>query len=138
VHLKNYHDTEDVFQDVFLKYIQHDTEFINDEHEKAWIIRVTINACKDSLKSYFRRNSVSLNEACELPEREQADHSDVLEAVLKLPVKYKNLIYLCYFEGYSAIEAAALLNKNVNTVYTWIARAKSLLKESLGGDPFAE
>ena len=56
MHLKNKSDIEDVFQEVFLKYILHDDPFESEEHEKAWIIRVTINACKDVFKSFFRRN----------------------------------------------------------------------------------
>lgn len=55
VHLKNYHDAEDVFQDVFLKYILYEKPFESDVHEKAWLIRVTINACKDNLKSFFKK-----------------------------------------------------------------------------------
>lgn len=55
VHLKNYHDSEDVFQDVFVKYLLSDKDFENDDHEKAWIIRVTINACKDKIKNFLER-----------------------------------------------------------------------------------
>ena len=58
VHLKNQADTEDVFQNVFLKYMLHDEAFFDDEHEKVWLLRVSINACKDYLKSFFRRNVV--------------------------------------------------------------------------------
>ena len=60
VYLKNYADTEDIFQTVFLKYILSSVVFESDEHEKAWFIRVTINSCKDLLKSFFRKNTVSL------------------------------------------------------------------------------
>ena len=61
VHLKNYSDTEDIFQTVFLKYILYPEPFESEEHEKAWIIRVTINACKDLLKSFFRSRTTSLD-----------------------------------------------------------------------------
>ncbi|MDR2491913.1 MAG: hypothetical protein LBD25_00380 [Coriobacteriales bacterium] len=68
VHLKNYHDTEDVFQEVFVKYLLHDAPFYSDEHERAWLVRVTINACKDTLKSFFKKNAKSLDDlASELP-----------------------------------------------------------------------
>lgn len=63
VHLKNYADTEDIFQTVFLKYVLSSTVFKNEEHEKAWFIRVTINACKDLLKSFFRSRTVPLEES---------------------------------------------------------------------------
>lgn len=62
IHLKSYHDTEDIFQNVFLKYVLSSVVFENEEHEKAWIIRVTINACKDLLKSFFRGHTVPLED----------------------------------------------------------------------------
>ncbi len=65
VHLKNDADTEDIFQTVFLKYVLSSVSFENDEHEKAWFIRVTINACKDLLKSFFRSHTVSLDNVME-------------------------------------------------------------------------
>ncbi len=65
VHLKNDADTEDIFQTVFLKYVLSSVSFENDEHEKAWFIRVTINACKDFLKSFFRSHTVSLDNVME-------------------------------------------------------------------------
>ena len=134
LHLKNYADTEDIFQTVFLKYALSSIEFENKEHEKAWLIRVTINACKDLLKSFFRRNTVSIHQLIEQPAPQDQDYTDVLEAVLSLPKKYKDVVYLHYYEGYSAAETAKLLRKNVNTVYTNLARARRLLKERLGDD----
>ena len=68
VHLKNYDDTEDIFQTVFLKYVLHSAPFDSEEHEKAWIIRVTINACKDFLKNVFRRRTVPLDQIIEKPQ----------------------------------------------------------------------
>ncbi len=134
VHLKNHHDTQDIFQDVFLKYMLSTTVFESDEHEKAWFIRVTINACKDLLKSFFRTKALPLEELSELTEEMSEDTSEVLEAVLSLDEKYKNAVYLVYYEGYSAIEASRILNQNVNTVYTALSRAKQMLREKLGGD----
>lgn len=58
IHLKSYHDSEDIFQNVFLKYVLSSVKFESEEHEKAWFIRVTINACKDLLKNFFRRHTV--------------------------------------------------------------------------------
>lgn len=134
LHLKNYADTEDIFQTVFMKYLLHTAPFESEEHEKAWFIRVTVNACKDLLKSFFRRNAVPLEELSEqaaaLPEQDR----EVLEAVLALPSKYKDVVYLHYYEGYSAAEIGRILNKNVNTVYTLLSRAREQLKQMLGGD----
>ena len=67
-------------------------------------------------------------------DRSEEDHSDVLEAVLQLPQKYRNVVYLHYFEGYSAVEISKMLNRNVNTIYTLLFRAKEKLKNRLGGD----
>lgn len=134
VHLKNYADTEDIFQTVFLKYALTSVSFDSDEHEKAWLIRVTLNACKDLLKSIFRSRTVSLEELVEQPAQLSADHREVLEAVLSLPARYRDVVYLHYYEEYTAPEIARILGKNVNTVYTRLTRAKGLLREKLGGD----
>ncbi|KAI4443339.1 MAG: sigma-70 family RNA polymerase sigma factor [Ruminococcus sp.] len=136
LHLKSDSDTEDIFQTVFLKYVLYSGAFENEEHEKAWLIRVTLNACKDFMKSFFRSRTVPLDEIEELTADVPEDHSDVLEAVLSLPVKYKTVVYLYFYEQYSAVEISKLLEKNVNTVYTLLARAKTMLKERLGGEEF--
>ena len=136
LHLKSDSDTEDIFQTVFLKYVLYSGAFENEEHEKAWLIRVTLNACKDFMKSFFRSRTVPLDEIEELTADVPEDHSDVLEAVLSLPVKYKTVVYLYFYEQYSAVEISNLLEKNVNTVYTLLSRAKTMLKERLGGEEF--
>ena len=115
IYLKNYADTEDAFQNVFLKYLLSSADFESEEHEKAWIIRVTVNECKDTLKSFFRRRSEPLEEIKELPSDMPTESREVIEAVMRLPQKYKDV-------------------KRVNTVYTQLARAKSVLRERLGDD----
>ena len=134
VHLKNRHDTEDVFQNVYMKYLLYEGSFESIEHEKAWFVRVTINACTDWLRALSRRKWVSLEvlaEECVMP----GDPSkEVLEAVLRLPEKYRDVIYLCYYEEYTAVEIAKILKKKENTVYTWLSRAKDILREKLGGE----
>ena len=134
IHLKNHADTEDIFQNVFLKYVLSTAAFENEEHEKAWFIRVTINACRDLLKSFFRSRTVSLDTLLDQPaELTQEDHT-VLEAVLALPPKYRDVVYLHYYEGYTAPQISQILKKNVNTIYTLLGRAKQALRETLGGD----
>ncbi len=134
VHLKNRHDTEDVFQNVYMKYMLYEGAFESSEHEKAWFARVTINACKDMLRYFSRRQWVPLDAIAE--EREALDDTaeEILDVVLKLPEKYRSVIYLYYYEGYSAVEIAGILGRKENTVYTWLARAKVLLREKLGGE----
>ncbi len=134
VHLKNHADTEDIFQNVFLKYVMNSTEFESPEHEKAWFIRVTANACKDLLKSFFRSRTVSLDEVADQPAELSNSSKEVLEAVLSLPEKYRDTVYLHFYEGYSAPEISRILNKNTNSIYTLLTRAKKLLLEKLGGD----
>lgn len=134
IHLKNQADSEDVFQTVFMKYVLSSAVFENEEHEKAWFIRVTINACRDLLRSFFRSRTVPLEELIELPADASSDTREVLGAVLELPEKYRDVVYLHYFEGYTAVEIGQMLKKNVNTVYSLLARSKKLLRERLGGD----
>ena len=111
IHLKNYEDSEDIFQTVF----------------------VTVNACRDLLKSFFRSRTVSLDQLIERPQDMPEDHSDILEAVLELPARFRDVVYLHYYEGYTAPEIGRILKKNPNTVYTLLARARQLLKTKLEG-----
>ena len=131
VHLKNHADAEDVFQTVFLKYTLYNKSFTSPEQEKAWLIRVTLNSCKDLLKSIFRKRTVSLDEAASVMFPE---HSIVLDAVWSLPKHYRDVVYLHYYEGYTAPEIGAILKKNPNTVYTHLTRARQMLKDILGGE----
>lgn len=133
VHLKNYADTEDIFQTVFLKYVLRSGAFENEEHERAWIIRVTVNACRDLLKSFFRSRTVPLDQLVEKPGDIPEEHSEILEAVLALPEKYKDAVYLHYYEGYTAEEIGKILGKKTNTVYTLLTRARGILKKELEG-----
>lgn len=134
LHLKSQNDTEDICQNVFLKYILYSGAFENEEHEKAWFIRVTVNACKDFLKSLWRHPTTPLEVISEEAAAVSDDHHELLELVLSLPPKYKDVIYLFYYEGYTAVEIAKILGKNENTVYSLMSRGRTLLKEKLGGD----
>ena len=134
VHLKNYADTEDIFQTVFLKYVLSSIVFENTEHEKAWFIRVTLNSCKDYLKSLFRHQTVPLDLLLEESPNISPEYLDVLEAVLSLPENYRVVIYLHYYEGYTAKEIGKLLNKKENTIYSLLSRGREQLKQILGGD----
>ena len=134
VHLKNHADAEDIFQTVFLKYVLSSVTFESDAHEKAWFIRVTVNACKDLLKSFWRSRTVSIEELLDEPASIDEESREVLDAVLSLPMKYRQVVYLHYYEGYAAPQIARILGKNPNTIYTLLTRAKKLLKDRLGGD----
>ena len=133
-YLGNWSDAEDMVQEVILKWIESAPVFKDEEHEKSWFIRVTINACKDFLKSFFRSRVISLDDILDQPAEIREDHREVLEAVLSLPQKYRDVVYLHYYEGYTASEIGDILNKKVNTVYTLLMRSKQMLREKLEGD----
>ena len=88
----------------------------------------------DLLRSFFRTHTCSLEEAMSMADTKSQDLSHVLESVMNLSDKYRIIVYLHYYEGYSAVEIAGILHKNVNTVYTHLSRAKAELKKMLGGD----
>ena len=133
VYLKNSADAEDIFQNVFLKYALHAKPFASAEHEKAWLIRVTINACKDLLKSFFHSRTISIEELKEYAPAVTGEQYAVMEAVWALPKQYRDVIYLHFYEGYTAPEIAGILKRNPNTVYTHLHKGKQMLRETLGG-----
>ena len=133
VNLKNSADAEDIFQTVFLKYALCRKTFESPEHEKAWLIRVAINACRDMIKSFFRSRTVTMTEIADYAPGITPEQYAVMEAVWSLPKQYRDVIYLHYYEGYSAPEIAGILNRNPNTVYTHLHKGKQLLREILGG-----
>jgi len=134
MHLKKYEDVEDAFQEVFLKYILHEKAFESHAHEKAWLIRVAINVCKDILRSPFRSRVCSIEDMALEPFYYQETGNELLGCLAQLPPKYKDVLYLFYYEGYSAVEIARIMHKNENTIYTWLNRARKALKKELGGD----
>ena len=128
-------DTEDIFQNVFLKYVLSPVVFESPEHEKAWLIRVTINACKDLVKSFFRSCTVPLEELLDQPAPLSEEHREVLEAVLALPQKYRDAVYLHYYEGYTAAEIGKLLGKkHQHRVHAAHPGPEEQLRKTLGGD----
>lgn len=130
-HLGNLADAQDVCQEVYIKLFKHQRPFNDAEHEKAWIIRVTINTCKDVISSPWKK-WFSPVEEIPLP-IEHTESMEVVSFVLKLPRKYRMVIYLYYYEGYKTAEIAELLNLKENTVRTQLKRAKELLKEKIMG-----
>lgn len=129
-YVKNMSDAEDITQDVFVSLIKRGSCFESEEHEKAWLLRVTINKCKNRLKSSWNRLNVPLEEDISyLPEEE----SEVLVTVLNLPPKYRTVIHLFYYENYSMNEIAKLLGKKPATIGTWLSRGRTILKSKLIG-----
>ncbi len=129
LYMKNPHDVEDIFQDVFLQLLRINKQFTSDEHEKAWLIRVTINKCKDLHKSFYKNKVVSLEDV-EISFEEEPAY-DLIRELLALPPKYRNVLYLFYYEGYSASEISKIVGVRENTVYSWLHRARLALRERL-------
>ncbi len=129
-YVKSVHSAEDIVQDVFLTYLQKAPEFESAEYEKAWLLRVTINKSRNMLKTGWFRSRFELTEEVGYLPPEQ---SQVLEAVMSLAEKYRLPIHLYYYEGYSIEEIATILDTNPATVGTRLARARGLLRQSLGG-----
>ena len=130
-------DAQDICQNVFLKLLQSDRRFDSEGDTRAFIIRVTINECKDVLKSGWRRRSVPLDE---LIEREApflaAENTGVLAAVQRLPVRYREAVYLYYYEGYNAEEIAAMVGAKPAAVRQRLARAREKLRKELEGSGY--
>lgn len=133
LHLKNEADCQDVFQNVFLKYATYESPFESAEHEKAWLIRVTVNECKNTFKSIFKK-TVDIEQVRNLQSEENIGSSDLITAVLMLPEKYKLAIYLHYYEGYTANQISQILKRKVNSIYSDLKRGRELLKKQLGDD----
>jgi RNA polymerase sigma-70 factor (ECF subfamily) len=127
-YLKNSEDAKDVVSDIFLKLLQTKIFFQSAEHEKAWLLRATINKCKDFLKSWRRKN-VNIDDYSDIIEGEDPFKSDeVLKAVMDLPEKYKYIIHLHYYEGYTTEEISKMLKKPHSTVRYHLQEARKILK----------
>ncbi|MBD5526244.1 MAG: sigma-70 family RNA polymerase sigma factor [Lachnospiraceae bacterium] len=134
--MKNRADAEDVVQEAFLRYMKDEKPILNREHEKAWLIRTTIHICMDILKSSWHRKTVALDESLTAETRSvwlpyQIKDDRALEAVLQLPVHYRNPIYLFYYEDYSIQEIAGILNEKEGTIKTRLRRGREEVKKIL-------
>ncbi len=132
-YLQNTYDCDDICQTVFLKYLNGNLRFENREHEKAWMIRTTINACHDLKKSAFFRKTVALDEISE-KESPQIKTSEVLEEIGKLPSNYRTAIYLYYYEGYNTEEIADIMGKRKTAVSKYLLRGRKILKDTLSDE----
>lgn len=126
----NSEEAQDVYQEVFLRLAKKMPEFQSEEHKKAWLIRVTINCSKTILNSSFIKHRTELDEnlSFETPERH-----GIYYAVLKLPIKYKTVVHLYYYENYSIKEISNILRTNENTIKSRLARARKQLEIAIKG-----
>ena len=126
-HMKNKHDAEDVFQDVFIRYISKPRAFESEEHRKAWLIRVTINRCRSVWSAWFRK-SESLDDSIVV---EPAVQDNLSEYLTLLPQKYRSVIHLFYYEEFSVKEISKVLGAKESTIRTWLTRARAILGKKL-------
>lgn len=124
-------DAEDVVQEVFLALLERGKPFKDTEHEKAWLIKVTVNKCKNCLKAAWRsrRSPMPAEAAAPVPE----EPLGVLEAVMALPPLYRIPIHLHYCEGWSTGEIAAMLGVSPVTARTRLHRGRAMLRDVLEG-----
>lgn len=128
VYMKNKADADDAYQDVFLKLIEKKPVLQDESHLKAWLLRVTSNHCKNLLRfKRFYRSEEILEEIPDNPHKED----QLLPLVMKLPLKYRNVLYLFYYEGYQTKEIASLLKTNEATTRTHLKRGKEMLRKQL-------
>ena len=129
----NMSDAEDIVQEAFLRAYEKAPDFETEEHEKAWLIRVTVNLCNSRLRSPWRKRIVPLLDSYPASEPEQYE---ILEQIMTLPSKYRTVIHLFYYEGYSIKDISELTRKKESTVRSHLTRARQKLKSILKEDDY--
>ncbi len=133
-YVRNMFDAEDIAQDVLVALLKRGKGFESPEHEKAWLLRTAINKSKNYLKSGWVTRTVKFEDAESAETAELTEEqSQVMEAVLSLPEKYRTVIHLFYYDGYSIKEISAIVGKKAATVGTLLARGRKLLKDMMIG-----
>ena len=129
-YMKSPDAADDITQEVFLRLLRTETLFESEEHIRNWLIRVTINECKRDLASRWRRVE-PLEAYAEKLSFSSEENSETYRIVMRLPRKYRMVIYLHYYEGYSTAEIAQMLGSKQSTVCTQLERGRKLLKTML-------
>lgn len=133
MYMKNVPDTEDMVQNTFIRLMRDKTQFESEEHEKAWLIRTATNLCKDHFKHWWWK-TVGIDKINEVAVTETFEIDATLEKVMKLPSKIKVAIYLYYYEGYSTVEIAKMLEAKEGTIRSRLHTGRKLLKIEVEGD----
>lgn len=124
-------DADDAVHDTFIKYISKNMDYNDEEHIKAWLLRTAINRAKDFTRSFARKNSVPWEDYMDELEFAEPEDSELFEAVMKLPDKYRIVIHLFYYEEQSITEISKTLKRREGTVKSQLSRGRALLKEML-------
>lgn len=125
-------DADDIFQEVFLRYVKRQPDFDSEEHEKAWFIRVTINCCKTLWERLKRFSDEEIDENSLTEEDEPEEILD--EFLDRLPPDYRVVIHLFYYEDISTADISKILGRKESTIRMQLTRARRLLKEFMKGD----
>ena len=134
-YLKNRADAEDIVQDVFLRIIDKKPSFNDENHEKSWLIRATINMCKNKVNLFWNKNKCSIDDVQEFAVSDKYNtDTSVFQAVMALGEKYRVVIYMYYYEGYSTPEIADIIGKSETTIRSLLHRARNKLKDMLKED----
>lgn len=128
---RSQHDADDIFQEVFLRVAQNRPVFDSESHEKAWILRVTLNCLKSHWRAAWRRHDVPLDERIPFPSPEERALDNALR---QLSPKYRAAVHLFYYEGYSAEEIARMTGEKPSTIRTRLTRARAQLRDLLKGE----
>ncbi len=134
-YLKNRADAEDIVQDVFLRIIDKKPSFNDENHEKSWLIRATINMCKNKVNMFWNKNKCSIDDVQEFAVSDKYNtDTSVFQAVMALGEKYRVVVYMYYYEGYSTPEIANVIEKSETTIRSLLHRARNKLKDMLKED----
>lgn len=130
---KNKYDADDVVQNTFIKLLKCKKQFDTDEHVRNWPIRVAVNECNSLWNSSWRKKVTSLDEREDEPAFTTPEKSELYDLVMKLPPKYRQVVYLYYYEEFSVKEVAEMVKISETAVQTRLQRARKKLKDQLGG-----
>lgn len=136
-YLKRREDAEDIVQETLIRLMKSAKQFEGEEQLKAWLLRVSANLCRDQLKSSNHKKQVALPEGYEVASEDSAmpeGESEVMQAVMSLPEKYRSVIHLYYFEEYATKEIAEILDKKEATVRSLLKRGREKLENMMKGD----
>lgn len=130
-YVRSKHDADDIFQEVFLRYHRSAPLFESDQHEKAWLLKVTLNCAKSFFRSPWRQRMIPLEDTYVYTNPKE---SEIDDALAQLPAKYRTVVHLHYYEGYTTEEIAEITGTKPATVRTQLTRARQKLANLLKGD----
>ena len=136
IQMKNRDDAQDVFQEVFFRLVKNIDKIENEEHLKYWLIRVTINCSKTSIKNILKNKTLPIEENIYLGKsfENSTEYLELFEKINKLPKKYSTVIFLFYYEELSVKEISSITKQKESTVKSQLSRARTMLKDMLSGE----